>query len=87
MSWNYRVFHRQIQWTGADGSHASADEFTVREAYYDDDGKVNAWSADPMSPHGETMEELSADLALMAKAFLEPVVEITPDASALSGEK
>jgi hypothetical protein len=74
MSWNYRMFHREVN---------GEDEFTIREAYYDDNGDIHLWSADPSFPSGETKIELMDDLARMLEATGQPVVKITPDGEEL----
>jgi hypothetical protein len=66
MSWNYRVV-REV----ADDE----DVFTVREVFYDDDGKPEYWS-DACSPQGETHDGLRADLGYMLMALEQPVVEM-----------
>lgn len=67
MSWNYRVV--RLGW--------ASGEFTcqIHEVYYHPDGALRAWSAEPVAPHGETPEELCADLARMAAALERPVLE------------
>jgi hypothetical protein len=69
--WNYRVFHRC--YLIAD---TPVEQYTVREAYYDDDGKVTGWSAEPSAPMGDTMEELEEDLAHMRVALDRAVIEL-----------
>ena len=79
--WNYRMFHRQVP----DGLGGVEDEYTIREAYYGYDNKVHSWTAEPSSPKGETKLGLMDDMSAMSRAIAEPVIELTPDASALAG--
>lgn len=51
--------------------------FEIREVYYLD-GKTG-WTERPASPHGETVEDLKADIDLMQQAFDRPVLDITDE--------
>jgi hypothetical protein len=79
-AWNYRVFHRMVP----DGLGEHEDEYTIREAYYDQNGQVHSWTEQPASPLGSTREGLSEDMSCMSLAFSKPVVELTADGSALA---
>jgi uncharacterized OB-fold protein len=76
--WNYRVIRRDYK--SANGTIESV--VTIHEVYYDDKGVINAWSEDPMSPNGSSLEadeqnalkELSGDIDLMLQAFNRPVI-------------
>jgi len=65
--WNYRVIKRE-------GEQAT-DECTyqIHEVYYDDAGKVETWTNDPVEPSGEALEELRED-CLHYSAALERAV-------------
>ena len=63
MSWNYRVM--------------TLDEgktYGIHEVYYREDGSLRLYSAEPMDPHGDTVEELQRDLEYMQKALGKPVL-------------
>lgn len=62
VSWNYRVCHRP---TIAGGG------FQIHEVYYDDDYDITMYSERPISPFGDTSEELEADVSMMLHAFNE----------------
>ena len=66
MTWNYRVVNKN-------------GNFGIYEVYYDENGKANAWSQDPMDPYGESLEELKADLKRMMMALERPLFEIEKD--------
>ena len=68
MHWNHRVMIRH---------HEGTDETSmgIREVFYDDDGNIDAWTADDMDPHGETLEELRADLERMLACLERPVLD------------
>jgi hypothetical protein len=69
MSWNYRVIARrtpQNEWT-----------FGVHEVYYADDGTIDAWSEEPITPFGETLGELRDDIIYQQAAFTK--VALTPE--------
>lgn len=65
--WNYRVVERDF-----DGEKA----LTIHECFYDPQGAVTAWSANPIAPQGEDdVTSLRADLDLMLKALDLPVLQ------------
>ena len=65
MTWNYRVLKTN---TG----------FGVYEIYYDEDAKPISYSAQGVSPRGETYDELSEDFLLRYRdAFEKPVLTVT----------
>lgn len=73
MSWNYRVVRESVPVLG---TSESEDVFTIREIYYDDDGRPELWSSDACHPQGETFNELCDDLGFMFRALGEPVLEM-----------
>jgi len=56
MSWNYRVIRKEI---------FGEEHYVIHSVYYDKDGNIQSWSADPSVPMGETLEELKDDLEKM----------------------
>lgn len=74
MSWNYRVCRDQGQ---RQGDYVS---YSIREVYYDDDGKVLGWTATPATLLGDTPEEIKADLELILKdTFDRKILDITDE--------
>ena len=60
MTFDYRVCFRSLQrWTG----------FNVHEIHYDETGKIVLYSKRPVSPFGETPEELYYDMKQYMDAF------------------
>ena len=57
MTWNHRIV---IDKYGT---------YSIREVYYEPNDRIIAWTERPVSPCGESMDEISADIALMMKAF------------------
>ena len=82
MIWNYRV----LKTTHLSHSGDTEDCYAIHEVYYTDDGNPEMWSSDPVSPHGETVDELKSDMALMHGAFEKPILVLTKgdDASTLT---
>jgi hypothetical protein len=62
MTWNYRVMAR-------------AGRYAVYAVYYDDDGRIKYWSAEPMELSGETVEGLNEELERYRRALSEPVLD------------
>ena len=49
MHWNNRIF-----------KHQQGDQiwYSIHETFYDEDGKVELWTQEEISPYGETVDEL-----------------------------
>ena len=70
MTWNYRVFAIK------DGKEWY---YYVDEAYYNKEGKVHSWSAEPYcgSPSGNSSEELRKSYEQIGMAFSKPVIYLS----------
>ena len=62
MTWEYRVMVR-------------GDELAICEVYYCEDGRVQGYSATPVFPPGETVEELRLNCELYVTALQKPVLK------------
>ena len=62
MTWNYRVIEDK-------------EIFRIHEVYYNNTGAITAISEDPITPEGETMEELKGDLEYYFQALKKPVLK------------
>ncbi|MDD3484077.1 hypothetical protein [Azovibrio restrictus] len=51
------------------------DELAIYEVYYYEDGRIKGYSATPVFPVGETIEELRANCDLYIVALTKPVLE------------
>lgn len=58
--WNYRVMKRIN-----DGQF----EFGIYEVHYDDNGKVQGWTENPLTPTHESEKDLKSELKRMMTAF------------------
>ncbi len=63
--WNYRVVKERYN---------DEDWYTIREVYYDDDGKIRGYT-DEIAPGGETVEVLRATLKLMRSCTDKPILD------------
>lgn len=70
--WNYRVVKRTYH---AGDASREEDEYGVYEAYYREDGSIYALSEDPVSPHGETMDEFRDSMEAYSAALEKPVLD------------
>jgi hypothetical protein len=69
-TWNYRVMKKELT-----GDFGYTDvEYAIYEVHYKD-GKVTAYSSEPISPMGETPEELREDLKRMMMALERPLFD------------
>ena len=75
MTWRYRVTRGTTH--HFDGT--TEDFYAIREVYTDSGGSIS-WTADEVSPRGETLAELRADFELMRRAFDEPVLDLRDNA-------
>lgn len=66
-SWNYRII-KTIE----------SDEpiYRIYEVYYDDSGKIEGWTQEPVLPCGENVAELREDIHYFLEAFRLPVLEV-----------
>lgn len=60
--WNYRVIE-------------SEEVFRIHEVYYNKKGEITAFSEDPITPLGETLNELRGDLEYYLQALDRPVLK------------
>lgn len=67
MTWSYRIVKRQ----GQEGPEA----YAIYEVYYNEQGEIEAMTASPAFPAGETPEELRHDLMNMLADCDLPVLE------------
>jgi hypothetical protein len=72
VAWNYRIMrHVQALPGGEDET-----TYAIHEVYYEDDGAVDSWTAEPCgSPFGETLSEMVNDLAWISTALAKPVLD------------
>lgn len=54
---------------------AREGELAIYEVYYYDDGGIKGYSATPVFPVGDTIEELRANCDLYVVALTKPVLE------------
>ena len=67
--WNYRVVSRTIK------TPSETHEFyAIYEVFYSDDDRPNASSVTPTYPCGDSLEELTADMAHYMDALKKPVL-------------
>ena len=59
--WNYRIMKRK--------NNQGKFDFGIYEVFYDDNGKVQSWTKDSLTPVSESEEELKAELGIMMSAF------------------
>ena len=60
----------------------SEEWWNIRELYTDVDGGIS-WTANPVNPGGESIEEVLADLELMRRDCLLPYLDLTLNPPAL----
>ena len=70
MTWNYRVVKKSC-----DNLVGGIDTiFNIHECFYDDNGKPEAITEDPVYPQGETLKELKDDIKFYLQALERPVL-------------
>ncbi len=65
--WNYRILSTE----DAGGNAA----YQINEVYYDEHGRIQSWTNEPVSPFGERWSELRADVQHYLSAFRKPVLK------------
>ena len=66
--WNYRVIRKHH-------SETDSETYHVHEVYYRDDGNIEGWTQESVTPMGETAEELREDIRYFLHAFRRPILE------------
>lgn len=67
MTWNYRIVRERNE---------HGDTFALHEVYYNQRGKITAFSQHEIAPFGETLPELLADVKHMLEAWERPVLTL-----------
>ena len=71
--WNYRVMRHEETRDGE-----SEVFYAIHEVHYAAANKVRSWTQEPCgSPFGETLEEMTGDLAWILTALTKPVLEFS----------
>lgn len=73
MGWNNRIFRHVTPFNGEDRVW-----FALHETYYDDQGKPNGWTKEPMCGGFESIDDMIVSLEMMlrdAKRFQNDVLE------------
>jgi len=65
--WNHRVL-----WIP---DESGGGVYRVHEVYYDDDGRIEGWTAGPVEPLGESLSELREEIRYFLTALRSPVLE------------
>lgn len=74
--WNYRVARkRHVRTDPKNNTERVEYTYAIHEAYYDNNGYVEAITQDPIEPSGESMEELRHSWVMMAEAFGQPILD------------
>ena len=68
--WNYRVLRCEDK---------GEPFYTVHEVYYDEAGKPDSWTEDPVGPHGESQADLLHGLRLFLAAWAKPILIVRDD--------
>lgn len=71
MTWNHRIVLERFEFAGV-----TEETFSMREVYYDEDGGISSWTADPIGAVGDTWIECADTLARMGCACSLPVVDV-----------
>lgn len=75
MYWNYRVIEKAVNMV-EEGYEYCTTSYTINEVYYDEDGSITMWSAEPIAGYGEgDWRDLKADLEYMLEACSKPILK------------
>lgn len=83
--WNYRVVEKDVTYK-IDCSQMEYENvsYSIHEIYYDEDGNITMWSAEPIIPYGEgCLKDLEVDIKFMLEACSKPILKESdlPDSS------
>lgn len=71
MTWNHRIIKKASE---------QETSYHIHEVYYDEQGKIESWTAKAMEPWGESISELRNDILHFWSAFRLPILTETIDA-------
>jgi hypothetical protein len=66
--WNYRVVRKP-------SPCPDSVSYELHEVYYTDEEAIQGWTADAVTPHGESFAELREDVRWFLQAFRRPILE------------
>jgi len=66
MNWNHRIIANEV------GGETS---YNIHEVYYDGN-QPTSWTEKPISPYGDSLQEIRGDYDLMRRAFFRPVLRV-----------
>lgn len=72
-TWNYRVLRRPM--VTLSRNVTTDPYYEIIEAYYNEAGEIDGY-AEKVSPYGDTVEDLQADLNRMLEATTKPVLDL-----------
>ena len=70
MSWDYRVVRKILS-----GEGYTTTQYGIHEVYYDDDHVPASCTINPVTPYGESEDELAQDVRHYASALEKPVLD------------
>lgn len=71
MSWNHRIIRHIEQRTHMD----DGIYYAIHEVYYDEDGKVNGWTEEPIRIMEESLDDLKVTLQRLIESLDKPVID------------
>jgi len=75
MTWNHRVVKKTYTLLEGTDNEFTEDQYGIHEAYCDENGKVFGITKEPVSPTGETVDELKQSLEWMKNALDAPILD------------
>lgn len=66
--WNHRVFRQPDKLSGY--------WYTIREVYYEDNGKIKNYSAEARGVGGENIKDIKETLEWMGNCLDKPIIEL-----------
>lgn len=69
--WNHRIIRHVESRTHMDDSIY----YAIHEVYYDENGKVNGWTEEPIRIMEESLEDLKVTLQRLLESFDNPVLD------------
>lgn len=71
MSWNHRIIRHIKPRTHMD----DAIYYAIHEVYYDENGKVNGWTEDPIEIMEESLDDLKITIQRLEKCLNSPAID------------
>ena len=82
--WNYRLIEHKSSWKDTNGEEQIEKTFEIHEVYYDNNGKIIAWTENPVKLYFQSLDDLKATIRRLKKLKHKTILKLV---EYIDGEK